>query len=703
MVDLLLQLLVFGLTSGAVVALSAAGFTLTYAVSRQINLAHGNVFALTTVAVASLARVLGVTAVTPVGLRVGALVVLLAFGALCGALLNGIVERLAFRPFDRRGDPLGPLIASMALSFMMLGVAVRWHAWTSVPMPGHQGVNLPLLALPDLLPAIDLGAGGVMLLLKDVVVLALAGAVALGGSAALLRTRGGRLLRAIAEDREQAALCGVDAGRGRLYGFIAAGGLAGLAAAVFATYHGGTTANQGLQSGLTAMTAAFLGGIGDPRGALLGGLALGVFGAYSDFWLSAFWTPVLVLVLLVGLLAFRPLGILGGALPTALDVPREHVRIVVGWGRRHAQGALGLLLVLAAAYPLVGHSPLGSALGLNGTLRLYDATVVVLLIALTVGLGVVVGFAGLLDLGYAAFFAVGGYTAAVVTSTGSCLVGLPAALRDPWLALPLAGLVAATVGIGFGLPTIRTRGEYLAIVTLALGELVPASIVRFPSCTGGPRGISGIRAPTLSFLPGDGPLQTYIVALALAALACVVAGRLAGSRLGRAWAAVRDDEVAAAAVGVNAVRAKLRAFALGAGVAGLAGAIYAGLLGSIVPEQFDLTLSLMVLAAVVLGARGGIAGLVIAALLVAAYDRAIVDLLTTGLRALGSGLGIGALATADLRGDNFAVFGLVLYLATLVPTGGLPRPAAERTSRTLEWPPAAPPSGPPGIERPGAV
>ncbi|MGE3271902.1 MAG: branched-chain amino acid ABC transporter permease, partial [Chloroflexota bacterium] len=294
----LFQILVFGLTAGAVVALSAAGFTLTFAVSRQVNLAHGNIFALTTVVVASLTRVLGVTAATPLAGRLGALLLLAVAGALIGAVLGGLVERLAFRPFDGRHEPLGPLIASLALSFLMLGIAVRWHAFTNVPMPGHQGVNLPMLAMPDLAPPIELGCCGISLTLKDLLVLVVGGLVAVVGTLALARSAGGRLLRAIAEDPELVALCGGNPRRGRLIGFLVAGALTGLAAAVFATYYGGTTAQHGLRSGLTAMTAAFLGGIGNPAGALLGGVALGVFGAFGDYLLSAFWTPVLTLLIL---------------------------------------------------------------------------------------------------------------------------------------------------------------------------------------------------------------------------------------------------------------------------------------------------------------------------------------------------------------------------------------------------------------------
>src|SRR5919198_4907794 len=188
-----LQLLIYGLTNGAVVAPNAVGFTLAYAVARQINLAHGNVFALTTVVVTSLARALGVTAVTPPPVRLAGLVLLALCGAACGAALNAAVERLAFRPFRGRREPLGPLIASVGLSFVLLQVAIWWHVLSTVPQPGHQGVSLPLLAMPDLLPAVELGWGRVSFTLKDAVVLLLAAAVIAGLSALLARTKGGRL------------------------------------------------------------------------------------------------------------------------------------------------------------------------------------------------------------------------------------------------------------------------------------------------------------------------------------------------------------------------------------------------------------------------------------------------------------------------------------------------------------------------------
>ncbi|MGE3909399.1 MAG: hypothetical protein AB7K36_08610, partial [Chloroflexota bacterium] len=409
----------------------------------------------------------------------------------------------------------------------------------------------------------------------------------------------------------------------------------------------------------------FLGGIGNPAGALLGGVALGVFGAFGDYLLSAFWTPVLTLLILVGLLAFRPMGLLGASVPAAADFPTGGLMRSTGTPGRRARQAVGLLVVLAALYPAYG--------ALSGGARLYDGAIVLLMVALALGLELVVGFAGLLDLGYAAFFAIGGYTMALLTAGSSRLAPLlPPILHEPWLALPLAAVVAAGFGIIFALPSIRARGEYLAIVTLALGEIVPALVIRFPDLTSGARGISGISPPWVPGVPDGSPLSAYGLALVLMGLVWMAASRLAGAREGRAWAAVRDDELAARSVGIDPTAVKLLAFALGAGVAGLAGALFAGLVGHIVPEQFDLTLSLMVLAAVAIGGRWGLAGVVVGALMISLYDRVLVDAISALLRGTGEMLGWALLRGADLRGDNFLVFGLLLYVATLMPGRSAP-------------------------------
>jgi ABC-type branched-subunit amino acid transport system permease subunit len=774
------QLLIYGLTDGAVVALNAVGFSLAYSVARQINLAHGSVFALTTVVVANLASFTGATAAAPLPLRILWLLLFALAGAAFGAILNAAIERLAFKPFRAVKDPLAPLIASVALSFVLMQAAVWWHDLRFVAPPGaHQGVDLPLLAMPDLIPRLELGPAGVSFTLKDLLVLTIATLVAVGGAAWLARSRTGRLLRAVAQDPETTMLMGGDPARANLVAFAVGGAVAGFGAAIFAAYFGGANAQYGLRSGLAAMTAAVLGGVGDPRGALLGGIVLGIVSSFSDYLLDAQWTPVLVLLLLIALLAFRPSGLLGTtSVATDLEAATRPVLAAVR-GSRLSRRVLVVLFAVGALYPLVGY--------LTGSVALAGVTSALVMVTLAVGLTLVVGFAGLLDLGYAAFFAIGAYTAAVLTSSGSRIAMLlPEVARNPLLGLAMAGLVAAGFGVLFGLPSVRTRGEYLAIVTLAFGEIVPLVIWHLGDWTGGPRGMSGIPGVRLDMLPSPlsvlfsspsdassaaagataataaaaiggsdsiaspdalgavvlavrgvlpalavgvrdalsalglagpaalvaqalagpaalvaqalgGPaapagLGSYFVALAVAGLACLAVMRLTASRIGRAWAAVREDDTSAASLGIDPALLKLVAFGVGAGVAGVAGAVFAQVFGYVEPGQFDFVVSLMVLSAVVVGGRWGVPGAVFGALAIALYDRLVVEGLTTMLRGLGATLHLTGLQALDLRQHSFVIFGLALYVATLYRARGMqPSVASDEQPASVAVFPARPP------------
>jgi branched-subunit amino acid ABC-type transport system permease component len=441
-----LQLLIYGVTNGAVVALNAIGFSVAYSVARQINLAHGNVFALSTVVVASLATWLGITADAPLWQRGVALLAVTAAGAVTGVVLNVGIERLAFRPFMRGGDSIAPLVATVGLSFVLLQVAIWWRVLfpnqrSLQSMFLHNGVVVPLLSMPDLLPVVEFGTRDLSFTLKDLLVIAFALAVALGVTAFLRRTSTGRLLRAAAHDPELTSLSGGNPERAQLLAFALAGALAGLGAAIFAAYYGAASGQFGLRTGLAAITAAVLGGVGNPRGALIAGVMLGIVGSFNDYLLDPQWTPVLVLVLLIVLLAWRPDGMLSNTVqqePTS----ERHPPTVIDPARPGTQWLLLGLLVLGMVYPFLDQA--------MGWQRLASVSVMLLLVALGIGLSMVIG-AGLLDLGYAAFFAIGGYTAALLTSSGSRLgLALPDLLREPWLALPLAGLVAAGFGIAFG-------------------------------------------------------------------------------------------------------------------------------------------------------------------------------------------------------------------------------------------------------------
>jgi len=229
-------------------------------------------------------------------------------------------------------------------------------------------------------------------------------------------------------------------------------------------------------------------------------------------------------------------------------------------------------------------------------------------VILGLGLNIIVGLAGLLNLGYAAFYAVGAYSYALLNRE----IGL-----GFWGALPAAGLIAAGFGLALGFPVLRLRGDYLAIVTLGFGEIVRLVLENWGELANGPSGIAGIPRASLPGLAQDlrgATLLLYYVALALAALAALVVARLRQSRIGRAWLALREDEIAAEAMGIDRTRTKLAALALGAGFAGVAGVLFAARTTFVNPASFTFLESAMTLAIVVLGGPGSVGGVVVAAL-----------------------------------------------------------------------------------------
>jgi branched-chain amino acid transport system permease protein len=256
-------------------------------------------------------------------------------------------------------------------------------------------------------------------------------------------------------------------------------------------------------------------------------------------------------------------------------------------------------LVLAALLPALLILPLF----LNNYYR--DILVLTgIYVVLALGLNIVVGLAGLLDLGYAAFYAIGAYTYALL----SVHFGLPF-----WLGLPLGGLMAGLFGVILGTITLRLRGDYLAIVTLGFIQIVRLVLNNWDSVTNGPNGILGIGRPAIGGFVFRDPIHFYYLIVSLAALAVFVAHRLNHSRIGRAWIAIREDEIAAMSMGINATRMKVSAFAIGAAWAGIAGVFFAGRFGFISPESFTFLESVTVLAMVVLGGMGSTPGVILGA------------------------------------------------------------------------------------------
>lgn len=234
-------------------------------------------------------------------------------------------------------------------------------------------------------------------------------------------------------------------------------------------------------------------------------------------------------------------------------------------------------------------------------------------ILMGLGLNIVVGFAGLLDLGYVAFFAIGAYSMAVLTTEGALGVGH----LTFWEAIPICVLVAAGAGIFLGIPVLRMRGDYLAIVTLGFGEIIRILALSdmLKPWIGGAQGVLKIPKPDLFGLTLVKPEQFYYVVLAGCLIAAFVSYRLAESRLGRQWMAMREDEDVAEAMGIKLVSAKLLAFATGAAFSGLAGAMFASKLTSIFPHSFSLDISINVLSLIIIGGMGSLPGVVVGALI----------------------------------------------------------------------------------------
>jgi branched-chain amino acid transport system permease protein len=228
-----------------------------------------------------------------------------------------------------------------------------------------------------------------------------------------------------------------------------------------------------------------------------------------------------------------------------------------------------------------------------------------LYILLSLGLNIVVGYAGLLDLGYVAFYAVGAYLYALLASP-------QLGYHVPFLVVfVLGGLLASVAGVLIGAPTLRLRGDYLAIVTMAFGEIIRILLNNLDRLTNGPQGIMQIDVPTIFGLRLDTPLRLYYLILLLCILAVYFVRNLERSKIGRAWAAIREDEDAARAMGLNTRNLKLLAFAMGATTAGVAGVIFAGLQEFVSPESFTFWESILILCMVVLGGMGSIPGVIV--------------------------------------------------------------------------------------------
>ncbi|HET8822657.1 MAG TPA: branched-chain amino acid ABC transporter permease [Thermoleophilaceae bacterium] len=354
------------------------------------------------------------------------------------------------------------------------------------------------------------------------------------------------------------------------------------------------------------------------------------------------------------------------------------MRLLAG-ARPSAVAVLGL----AAVAPLF--------LSAGGTL-LHNMVLAAVYVVMALGLNLIVGFAGLLDFGYVAFFAIGAYTAAYFAS------GFWGIHLNFLLVLGLAAATAALVGAFIGVPTLRLRGDYIAVVTLAFGEITGQIVANGRgieifggTLTSGPIGIGPIDRIDLPLIGGFEALDLrpwYWFALALAALALLATVNLRDSRIGRAWVAIRADESAAACAGIPIVRTKLLAYGTGGAFGGVAGAYFASYFGFVNPTQFQFSFSIFILAMIVLGGLGSIWGVVVGAVALSAVNNYLLpDVLFDLPRKIGLDF--------DLSAISSGIYGALLVIVMLVrPQGLVPAATPARREELSELQRRARPSGP---------
>ena len=306
-------------------------------------------------------------------------------------------------------------------------------------------------------------------------------------------------------------------------------------------------------------------------------------------------------------------------------------------------------LILLIGFPAFAGNFIGQVLMLVG-----------LYVLMGMGLNLELGLAGLLDLGFVAFFAVGAYTTALLTSNADIAI----AQLSFWQALPIAVVLSVVVGVLFGIPVLKVRGDYLAVATLGLGEIVRVLVLSdfAAPVLGGPQGVLSIPRPQIGGFEFSDPIDLFYITLVASAVAAYFAWRLENSRLGRAWTAIRDDEDVAQALGINLVNVKLLAYGLGAGFAGVAGSIFAVMLASIFPHSFQLLISVNVLALLIVGGMGSLPGVVVGA-------AALIGLPEL-LREFGE--------------YRFLFYGLVIVIMMRLKAEGLWPSAAKRREKRLE-------------------
>ncbi|BCQ29441.1 ABC transporter permease (plasmid) [Caballeronia sp. NK8] len=604
------QLLLNGLVIGSIYALAAVAYTLVYGVVRLVNFAFGELFMLggflTLTLMAKEIALFGIQVPMPaLGFYIAAPLAIAGVAA-----LGALIDVVAYRPL-RNAPRLAPLITSIAISVLLQSVAQTVWGPTSLRFP-----PLPVGGLPSLSLGADLTVTPSELAVFGCAIVAMLGVQFFVSATSL-----GRAMRAAAQDATAAYLVGIPVNRIICAAFVLGSALAAFAGILYAQSFQFVSPTMGFVPGLKALTAAVLGGIGSIPGAALGGVILGVVESLCAGYLpdGSVYQDALSFALLVLLLLVRPQGLLGradlnvsarGSLMSSRDAKRGRALAQAFGSLDRAFAALGRYGEKRVA---IGALAVAVALGLAIRSDYWLSILVMVLVygMLASGLNIVVGLAGLLDLGFVAFFGIGAYFSSLIfISVMQNHFGVDTA-SIWWLFYPnllVGGLLAALLGAILGYPTLRVRGDYLAIMTLGFGEIVRIVATNWISVTNGPMGVRGIPSPQFFGVSFDEPRTQFFFALGLSAIVLFGVARLSRSYVGRAWVALREDEDAAEMMGVAGTRFKLLAYACSGFVGGMVGVFYAHLQQYVSPASFTLFENILVLMLIVLGGLGTLVG-----------------------------------------------------------------------------------------------
>lgn len=617
--ELFIQQLANGAVLGSVYALIAIGFTLTFGVLRLLNMAHGELY--------MLGAFLAYLCLDVIGMPVWVAIPASLLGVFVVAV---IIERVAFKPL-RNAPHFIPLVSTIAVSTIVLE-AVRLAF-------GPYMVSFEML-VPN--RSFQLGLLRVSLLQLCMLALSLLLMFAVHGF--LVRSKWGKAIRGATQDLTVSGLLGIDVNRVISLTFAIASVLGAVAGILIAMYFGAIYPNMGFVALVKAFTAAILGGMGSVPGAVLGGFVLGIIESLGAGFLPSGASDALPYVMLFVVLLFMPGGLTRQR--SAVEAMPHHpaqfgasllerwVRRWRGAGEAAAEAdrwpwlAAVALAVLCAAAPAFD----------DYTLRILISIAVYGAMAL--GVNFILGLAGQLSLSHAAFFAIGAYASALLTT------------RLGWGFFPATGvgvLVAAMLGALVSLTAFRVRGYYLALVTLAFAEIVRVTISHWTSVTGGMMGIRAIPAPQIGPFAIDSPLGYFYLSVVYGVLAFALYDAMAYSVKGRAMMAMRDDELAARAAGLPVRRLKVVAFTLSAVFPAIGGSIMAHYYSAITPDMALLGETVSMLVIVVIGGLGSAAG--------ALFGSTVVNLLPEVFRNLG-----------DYR---MLAYGIILLLMILYQPNGV--------------------------------